>query len=122
MRFNDQDFSQCLVDQRIERALLAQNAGDDIAEERGLGGKILRAFNLAPDPVDFEFGEDVVEARTGDVHLIERLHRSEPRGASLVRLARIVRFGLARHQRPFSSRLSRAMCSAAWAACSPLCP
>ena len=47
-------FRQRLVDHRIELALLAHHAGDDVAEERGLGREILRALDLAADPVAFE--------------------------------------------------------------------
>ena len=81
---------QRLVDQRIELALLAHHAGDDVAEERRLGRQILRALDLAAEPVAFEFGEDLVEAGAGKVHLVERLHGGEPGRAALVRLARVL--------------------------------
>ncbi len=87
-------------------ALLAQHAGDDIAEEGGFGREILRALDLAADPVALELGEDFVEAGAGDIHLIERLHGGKPRGAALVGLARflVVASGLARHHAPFRLR------------------
>ena len=40
-----------------------------------------------------EFGEDVVQAGAGDIHLVERLHRGKPRRAAPVGLALV--FGLA---------------------------
>ena len=60
---------------------------DDVAEERGLGRKILRAVDFAAEPMPLELGQDVVQAGAGNVHLVERLHRGEPRGAALVGFA-----------------------------------
>ena len=87
---------QRLVDQRIELALLAHHAADDVAEERRLGRQILRALDLAAEPVALELGEDFVQAGAGEIHLVERLHRGEPRRAALVRLARVLVVELAR--------------------------
>jgi hypothetical protein len=81
------------VDHRIERALVVEHAAHDAAEERGLGRQILRAFDLAADPVALELGEDLVERRCGDVHLVKRLHRRKPRCAAPVRLAVLARLG-----------------------------
>ena len=53
---------QRVVDQRIELALLAHHAADDVAEERGLRRQILLAFDLAADPVALELGQDLVQA------------------------------------------------------------
>src|ERR1039457_6294211 len=83
-------FRQRLVDDRVELALLAHHAGHDVAEERGLGRQILRALDLAAEPVALEFGEDLVQAGAGEVHLVERLHRRQPRSAAFVRLARVL--------------------------------
>ena len=93
-------------------------------EERLLGGQILRALDLAADPVAFELGEDFVQARAGEIHLVERLHGGKPRGAALVGLARLlVACGrVAGHHQPLRSRLSFAMTSAARAASAPLLP
>ena len=60
------------------------HAADDVAEECGLGRQILLALDLAADPVAFEFGQDLVQRRRREIHLIERLHRGEPRRAALV--------------------------------------
>src|SRR5690606_13829372 len=70
------------------------------------------------------FGGDLQEAAAGDVHLVERLHRSQPRRAALVRLAyvRLVASCL-RHRRQAPSRSRRAiMVKAARAAKPPLSP
>jgi len=47
----------------------------------------LRAVDLLPDPVALEFGQNVVQRRAGDIHLVQRLHGGQPRGATAVRLA-----------------------------------
>src|SRR5262249_13141362 len=73
-----------LIDQRIEAALLPHHARNDVAKEGRLGGQILRTLDLATDPMALELGEDVVQARAGDVHLVERLHRRQPPGAAAV--------------------------------------
>src|SRR5450631_4941735 len=83
-------FRQRLVDDRVELALLAHHAGHDVAEERGLRRQILRALDLAAEPVALEFGEDLVQAGAGEVHLVERLHGGEPRRAALVRFVRVL--------------------------------
>ena len=122
MRLSGQLLRQRLVDQRIELALLAHHAGDDVAEEGGLGGEILLAFDLAADPVAFELGEDFVHAGAGDVHLVERLHRGEPRRAAPVRLARVLfaSGALLAIYLPARLCLSAIMASAARAALAPL--
>ena len=73
-----------LVDQRIEFRLVADHAGDDVAEERRFGRQIFLALDLVAEPMALEFGEDVVDPRACDVHLVERLHRGKPRRASPV--------------------------------------
>ena len=80
-----------LVDQRVEPALIVQHAAHDAAEERGFGRKILRALDLAPDPVALELGQDVIQWRRRDIHLVECLHGGEPRCAAAVRLAVLAR-------------------------------
>src|SRR5215470_1504558 len=71
-----------------------------------------------------ELGEDVFERGSGDVHLIERLHRRQPRGTAAVRLAAWV--GCALAHRVFVGdarrRLTRTIVSAARAASPPLSP
>ena len=78
------------VDLRIELALLAHHAADDVAEIGGFRRPVLRAFDLAAEPMAFELGHDVVKAGAGKIHLIKRLHGGEPGGAALVGLARFV--------------------------------
>src|SRR6516165_7545170 len=75
---------QRLVDQGIEFRLIAHHARDDVAEEGGFRRQIFFPFDLAAEPVAFEFGENVVDARAGNVHLVERLHGGKPRGAAPV--------------------------------------
>ena len=84
------------VDLRIERPLLAHDAGDDVAKERGLGRQILRALDLAAEPMAFELGQDLVDAGPGQIHLVERLHSGEPRRSALVGLTGLTGGG-ARH-------------------------
>src|SRR6202011_2188411 len=94
-------------------------------EEGGLGGQILRSLALAAEPMALELGEDFVERRAGDVHLIERLHGREPRGAAPVGLALVVgrRAGVFPRTRAGPGvRWSRPMASAARAASPPLPP
>src|SRR3569623_298728 len=80
---------QRFVDLRVKHALLAHHTGDDVPKERRFRRQILRALDLAAEPVAFELGENVVEAGAGHVHLIQRLHRGEPRCAEIVRFARV---------------------------------
>ena len=56
MRLSGQRLRQRVVDQRVELALLAHHAADDVAEERGLGRQVLLALDLAADPVTLELG------------------------------------------------------------------
>src|SRR5262245_17337083 len=68
-----------------------------------------------------ELGEDVVEARAGDVHLVERLHRREPGGAAAIGLAFVLAATVGRHDPPAARRrLSRTSASAARTASPPL--
>src|SRR5262249_15911619 len=71
-----------------------------------------------------EFGEDVVERGSGDVHLIERLHRRQPRRAAAVRLAPGSGRGLGHRVVPGDAgrRLILTIASAARAASPPLLP
>ena len=78
---------QGVVDQRIELALLAHHAADDVAEEGGLGRQVLLAFDLAADPVALELGQDLVQSGRCDVHLVQRLHGGKPCRAAPVGLA-----------------------------------
>src|SRR6201999_3375788 len=111
-----------------ELRLVAHHPGYDVAEERRLGGQIFVAFDLAAEPVAFELGEDVVDAGAPDVHLVERLHRREPRRAAPVglpvgplrRRLRVALFVLCHHQLRASRRLIRSIASAARAASPPL--
>ncbi len=86
------------VDLRIEPALLAHHAADDVAKERGFRRPVLRALDLAAEPMALELGQDLVEPGAGEVHLIERLHGGKPRRAALVGLAGFGLVGRARHR------------------------
>ena len=78
------------VDLRIEAALLAHHAADDVAEIGRFRRPVLHALDFAAEPMAFEFGHDVVEAGAGKIHLVKRLHRGEAGGATLVGLARLL--------------------------------
>ena len=90
MRLSGQPCASAVSIKRIELALFAHDAADDIAEERGFRGQVLRALDLAADPMALEFGHDVVHAGAGDVHLVECLHRRQPRRAPTIGLALLV--------------------------------
>ena len=53
-------------------------------------GRYCVALDFAAEPMVFELGHDLVQAGAGEIHLVERLHGGEPRGAALVGLARLV--------------------------------
>src|SRR5437667_8100265 len=125
-------FCQRIVDQRIELCLVAHHAGHHIAEKCRLGGKIFVAFNLPSEPMTLELGEDVVEPGAGNVHLIKRLYRREPRCAAPVGFLVFTLFlaprgllflllaALCHGQVRVSRRLIRSIASAARAASPPL--
>ena len=126
IRFSGQPFRQRIVDQGIELGLVAHHAGHDVAEERGFGRQIFVAFDLAAEPVALELGKDVVDPGAADVHLVQRLHRGEPRRAAPVGF--LVRTPLAAglfllslpSSGPASRRLIRSIANAARAASPPL--
>jgi hypothetical protein len=72
---------------RVELALVADHAGDDLAEIGGVGLAVLLAIKLGAEAEGLELGEHVAEQRAGDVELVERLHGSKPRRPPLVRRA-----------------------------------
>src|SRR6185369_10907583 len=113
-----------VIDQRIEPGLIAHHAGDDVAKEGGFRRQIFFALDLAAEPVAFELGEDVVDPRATDIHLIERLHRGEPRRTAaiglLVEADRRPLPALCHDQAFASRRLIRNIASAARAASPPL--
>ena len=74
-------FGELLVDQRVDTALLAHHALDEVAEEGGLGIAILAAFDLLAEPMRLELGDHIVEVDAGHVHLVERLDGGESRRA-----------------------------------------
>ncbi len=84
IRFSGQPFDSASSIKGSSLRLIAHHAGHHVAEERRLGRQIFVALDLAAEPVAFEFGEDVVDAGAADVHLIQRLHRREPRRAAPV--------------------------------------
>src|SRR5581483_1947200 len=81
---------QHAIDHRIEAALLAHDAADDVAEERRFRGKILLTFHFAADPMALELGEDFVQRRRCHVHLVERLHRGKARRSAPIGLALVL--------------------------------
>src|SRR3954464_7088017 len=114
---------QRIVNQRIELGLVAHHAGHHVLEERSLRRQIFVAFDLIAEPVAFELGKDVVDPRTRDVHLVERLHGGKPRRATAVGfLVGTFRWLLLIcHRQAFvSRRLIRNIASAAHAASPPL--
>ena len=78
--------AQRIVDLRIEPALLADDAADNVAEKGRFRRPVLRAFNLAAEPMVLELRQDFVQAGADEVHLIKRLHGGEPCCTALVRL------------------------------------
>ena len=72
------------MDDRIDLPLPLHHAADERAEERRIGRPELLAFELLAEPVRLELGDDRRQRRAADVHLVERLHRAEPRGAALI--------------------------------------
>src|SRR5207302_2323144 len=102
------------------------HALDDSAEEGGLGRQVLRALDLAAEPMAFELGQDFVHRGAGDVHLIERLHGREPGRAAPIGFTRILVLAGGgvhrRHRGAARRRRSRTIASAARAASPPLSP
>src|SRR6202022_3851654 len=119
---------QRVVDQRIEFRLIAHHAGHDVAEECRLGRQVFVALDFTSEPMTLELREDVVNPGAPDVHLIERLHRREPRRAAPVglfvralgRLLLLSVFVLCHDQVRVSRRLMRSIANAARAASPPL--
>src|SRR5262245_42623947 len=113
-----------IVDQRIEFRLVAHDAGDDVTEKRRFRRQIFFALDLIADPVALELGEHVVDAGTGNIHLVERLHSGEPGGAApvgfLLRGFRRLVLALGHDQFFARRRLMRSTASAARAASPPL--
>jgi hypothetical protein len=72
-------FGEVTIDERVDAALLAHHAFDNVAEELRLSIAILVAFNFLPEPVSLELGDYMIEVDGGHVHLVERLDGGEPR-------------------------------------------
>ena len=64
--------------------LVADDAGDDVAEEGGIGVAVLLAVDLLAEAERLELGKHVRQRRAAEVHLVERLHGREAGGAALV--------------------------------------
>ena len=75
-------FGELAVDQRIDLELLAHDAFDQVAEEGRLCVRILATLDLLPEPVRLELGDDLCQVDPRHVHLVERLHGGEARGAT----------------------------------------
>ncbi len=76
---------QRLVDGRVDLELALDHAGDDLAEEVGIGGQVFLALDLAAQHVmRAELAQRVLERLAADIHLVERLHGGQPRGTALV--------------------------------------
>src|ERR1700694_1405592 len=96
------------------------------------GGRFFFPLAPAAEPMALELGEDVVNPRAGDLHVIERLPRREPRRAAPIglfvfalflahgRLLLLPVFVLCHDQIRVSRRLIRSIASAARAASPPL--
>src|SRR3984893_3106058 len=56
---------QRVVNHRIKLGLVAHHAGDDVAKECGFGRQIFVAFDLASEPMAFELGKAILDARPG---------------------------------------------------------
>ena len=100
MRLSGQPRVKRSVDLRIEPGLLAHDAADNVAKEGNFRRPVLRAFDLAAEPMALELGQNLVQPGAGEVHLIERLHGGKPRRAAFVGFARFGRSGFggrARH-------------------------
>ena len=65
-------------------ALVADHAGDDVAEEGRVGVAVLVAVDFLAEPVGLELGDHLGKRRAAEVHLVERLHGGEPGGTALV--------------------------------------
>src|ERR1700716_523482 len=119
---------QRIVYQRIEFRLVAHHAGHNVAEECCLGRQVFVALDFASQPMTLELREDVVNPSAADIHLIERLHRREPRRAAPVglfvhafsRFLFLLLVVLCHDQVRVSRRLMRSMANAARAASPPL--
>ena len=108
------------VDDRIDAALLLDHAADERAEEGDIGRPQLLAFQLAAEPVRLELRDDGRQRRAADIHLVERLHGAEPRGAALVGGLRPRRIARAQPCASPSFSRSAAISNAAAAAAAPL--
>src|SRR6185312_11883124 len=122
-RFKRPAFRQSIVDQRIELALLAYDTGHHVAEERSLGWQVLRPLDFTPDPMTFELGQNLIQAASCKIHLIESLHRGKTRSATFVRFTRIVvTCSPGGHHRQTNVCLRATIVRAARAAVPPLSP
>src|SRR5215471_15657239 len=113
------------IDQRIEAALLRDDAADKLAKERGLRRQILFALDFAAEPMALEFGKNLVETRSREIHLVERLHRRKARSTAAVGFATLLRLRQRAHRRSrklWKRRFSRTSDSAASTAHPPLSP
>jgi hypothetical protein len=78
------------MNDRIDRALQLHDATDQRAEEGEVGRAELLALQFAVQPMRFEFSDHGRKRRARNIHLVERLHGAESRGAALVRHSRPV--------------------------------
>src|SRR6476661_2822121 len=93
-------FRQMTIDERIDAALLAHHALDDVTKKLRLCVAILAALDLLAQAVGFELGDNAVQIDGGHVHLIERLHGGKAcRGARLGISRRLPLLARAGHQR-----------------------
>src|SRR4029078_1447001 len=114
---------QSIVYERIEPALLASDPGHQVAKERSLGEQVLRPCEFTPDPTTFELGQNLIQAASCKIHLIESLHRGKTRSATFVRFARIfVTCSPGGHHRQTNVCLRATIVRAARAAVPPLSP
>src|SRR5690606_3936682 len=112
-----------LANDRIDGLLVLNHAGKDGAEPLRIGLAIKRAVHLLAKAEGLVFGRGFQQAGAGDIHLVERLHGSQARGAALVgRAGRSAGSPGIAHAPPPSLSFRAIMVSAARAATPPLSP
>ena len=87
---------QLLVDHRIDFTLAADDSTQNIGEEDAIGAGQHLVSIVAGKPVIEKLGNDVVEVRSGEIHLIKRLHGRDTGGCPCRNLSRF-RFRVGRH-------------------------
>src|SRR5690606_39752049 len=112
-----------LANDRIAGLLDHTHAGKEGAQPLRIGLAIKRAVHLLAKAEGLVFGRGFQQAGAGDIHLVERLHGRQARGAALVgRAGRSAGSPGIAHAPPPSLSFSAIMVSAARAAKPPWAP